>query len=79
MILPSAAEIFGSCKPTSRVPLGCSSPTALNLMMTFWLGLSSTSISSSSSMAARKACVGSASVYLQAAQWGLHAGARTFE
>ena len=47
-----------------RLPLGCSSDSALYLMMTALPLESSTSISSSSSMGARKALVGSIAVNL---------------
>ena len=49
---------------THRFPLGCSSDSALYLMMTALPLESSTSISSSSSMGARKALVGSMAVNL---------------
>ena len=58
------AEAERGCRTAHRLPLGCSSDSALYLMMTALPLDSSTSISSSSSMGARKALVGSMAVNL---------------
>ena len=60
----SVAQAQLGYRTTHRFPLGCSSDNALYLMMTELPLESSTSISSSSSMGARKALVGSIAVNL---------------